>query len=371
MISSKQKRKIQGVLFYTLGVTFLGLIYALLEAGLLGDTNVYPSTQNPYSTKDSVIGILLGTSILGFFIGYLEMYLFDHLFIRANFGLKVLAKGLMYVLGTAVLLIILGWVVAVVKYQVPFYDPLALSNVAAFTYNFVFLTILIYASIGIILLIFIKAMSDSLGSGTLLNFVTGRYHQPQIEDRIFMFLDMYDSTPMAESIGHVRYFQLLNDCFSDITDAILDRGGEIYQYVGDEVVITWPIGIGLDRANYLKCFFEIKEVLISKSKYYEEFYGAIPAFKAGVHHGDVTAGELGVVKKQVMFSGDVLNTTARLRDLCKTHQTELIVSQGLIDMTPWKDEYDVALYGESELRGKTEEIGVVGVSPKGQKQDSP
>lgn len=364
MITSSQKRKIQGVLFYMFGVAFLGGIYALIEAGLLGDANAYPSTQNPYNTKDSIIGILAGTSILGLFIGYLEMYLFDRLFIRANFGLKVLAKGLLYVMGTAVLLIILGWAVAVIKHEVPFYAPIAVKNVSAFIYNFVFLTILIYASIGIIFLVFIKAMSDSLGSGTLINFLTGKYHQPRVEDRIFMFLDMYDSTPIAESIGHVRYFQLLNDCFSDMTDSILDSGGEIYQYVGDEVVITWPIGIGLNRVNYLNCFFKIKQIIISKSDYYQQEYGVVPRFKAGVHHGDVTAGELGLIKKQVMFSGDVLNTTARLRDLCKKYKTELIVSQGLIHRTSWQGLYDTEPYGETELRGKSEEIRVVGVSQK-------
>lgn len=351
-------------MFYTIGVAFIGGVYALIEAGLLGDSHIYPSTQNPYNTKDSIIGILIGTSILGLFIGYLEMFLFDRLFIRASFGIKVVAKGLMYVLGTGLLLIVLGWAVAVVKHDVPFYAPIAVQNVAAFIYNFVFLTIIIYASIGIILLVFIKAMSDSLGSGTLLNFLTGKYHQPRIEDRIFMFLDMYDSTPIAESIGHVRYFQLLNDCFSDMTDPILDSGGEIYQYVGDEVVITWPIAAGVEKANYLACFFEIKRILLEKSDYYMEHYEVAPHFKAGVHHGEVMAGELGIVKKQVMFSGDVLNTTARLRDLSKTFQSELIVSQGLMDITAWHQSYNVQPFGASELRGKSEEIGVVGVSAK-------
>ncbi len=343
------------------GVTFLGAVYALIEAGLLGDANVYPSTQNPYSTKDSFIGILTGTSFLGLFIGYLEMFLFDRLFIRASFGLKVLAKGLLYVLGTSVLLIVLGWAVAVIKHEVPFYDPIAVRNVSAFIYNIVFLTILIYASIGIILLIFIKVMGDSLGSGALINFLTGKYHQPRVEDRIFMFLDMYDSTPIAESIGHVRYFQLLNDCFSDMTDSILDSGGEIYQYVGDEVIITWPIGIGLTRANYLNCFFEIKQMLISKSDDYQESYGVVPRFKAGVHHGNVTAGELGLIKKQVMFSGDVLNTTARLRDLCKTYNTDLIASRKLLDKTPGLEQYQITDHGDNEVRGRQESVGVAGV----------
>ncbi|HRD52110.1 MAG TPA: adenylate/guanylate cyclase domain-containing protein, partial [Flavobacteriales bacterium] len=74
-------------------------------------------------------------------------------------------------------------------------------------------------------------LSDQFGTGGLSHFI-GRYRQPRQELRIFMFLDMRSSTSIAEDLGHVRYFQLINELFQDITDPIVYSRGEIYQYVG-------------------------------------------------------------------------------------------------------------------------------------------
>ncbi|MGR3301112.1 MAG: hypothetical protein ACUZ8I_01275 [Candidatus Scalindua sp.] len=52
-----------------------------------------------------------------------------------------------------------------------------------------------------------------------------------------MFLDLKSSTTIAEEIGHRRYFEFISDFIADVTTPILNNHGEIYQYVGDEIVI--------------------------------------------------------------------------------------------------------------------------------------
>ncbi|WP_219011061.1 hypothetical protein [Aquimarina litoralis] len=47
-----------------------------------------------------------------------------------------------------------------------------------------------------------------------------------------MFLDLNSSTSIAEKIGHMKYSQLIQDCFDQL-DMTEDFGAEIYQYVGD------------------------------------------------------------------------------------------------------------------------------------------
>ncbi|MEM8893826.1 MAG: adenylate/guanylate cyclase domain-containing protein [Bacteroidota bacterium] len=361
-MSSRLKRKLIGVLYFTFATALLGTMYWVLETGLLGDAEYYPSTGNPYDSLDSLGGILGGTLTLGAFVGYLEMFLFERLFFRSGFGLKVLAKGLIYVISTIVNLIVLSWTVATFKYDKPFYEPQVISDVGDFLYDFVFLSILIYAGAGLVLIVFVKEVSNSLGRGTLINFLLGKYHNPRKEERIFMFVDMKSSTTIAEQLGHVTYFELLNSCFSDMTDAILDNHGEVYQYVGDEVILTWPLNRGLKESRYLKCIFEIKQLFIDRSRDYQEHYQVVPDFKAGIHYGEVTAGEMGVIRKEVMFSGDVLNTTARLRDLCKTYETDIIVSEKLLAKTNEPDKYAITSFGEIEVRGRQEKIGVSGVS---------
>jgi adenylate cyclase len=43
-----------------------------------------------------------------------------------------------------------------------------------------------------------------IGPGTLVNLLLGRYHRPVAEDRIFMFLDLNDSTAIAPLRGKVE-----------------------------------------------------------------------------------------------------------------------------------------------------------------------
>jgi len=208
----------------------------------------------------------------------------------------------------------------------------------------------------IIILLFVSEVSDNLGQGVLKNFLTGKYHKPREEERIFMFLDMKSSTTIAEKLGHVRYYKLLNDYYADITAAIIQTSGEIYQYVGDEVVVTWKLKDGLKKNNCLHCFFTMKEILVRASEKYINEYELVPEFKAGLHYGKVTTGEIGVVKKEIIFTGDVLNTTARIQSSCNFHNADILVSNDLILNLKMEDDYILTEIGECELRGKDEKV---------------
>jgi adenylate cyclase len=89
----------------------------------------------------------------------------------------------------------------------------------------------------------------------LNNFFTGKYHIPIVEERIFMFLDMKASTTIAENLGHVKYFEMLKEYYSDISNSIIKYSGEIYQYVGDDIVVSWKLKNGLQNNNCVECFF--------------------------------------------------------------------------------------------------------------------
>src|SRR3546814_1515333 len=69
----------------------------------------------------------------------------------------------------------------------------------------------------------------------------GRYHQPRRENRLFVFFDMRGSTAIAERIGDVAFHRLLNRFFIDLTEAVLPWHGIVHKYVGDEMIVTWPL----------------------------------------------------------------------------------------------------------------------------------
>jgi adenylate cyclase len=206
------------------------------------------------------------------------------------------------------------------------------------------------------IMLFFSEVSDNLGQGVLKNFLIGMYHKPREEERIFMFLDMKSSTTIAEKLGHVQYYKLLNDYYADITTAIIQTSGEIYQYVGDEIVVSWKLKHGLRNNNCLRCFFLIKEIFNRASEKYIKEYRMVPGFKAGLHYGKVTTGEIGVVKKEIIFTGDVLNTTARIQCTCNAYDVDILVSNDLLAKLKAEGQYVFSEIGECDLRGKDEKV---------------
>ena len=154
----------------------------------------------------------------------------------------------------------------------------------------------------------------------------------------------------------IPYF--LNDIFQHATASILNAKGEIYQYVGDEIVISWKMHEGVDNANCLNCFFKIQAALKLKTSYYRQNYdGIVPEFKAGLHYGYVMAGEIGVVKRDIVFSGDVLNTAARIQQKCNELGVNILLSNYLLDkLKLHTNTFEQKKIGDMELRGKEQKV---------------
>jgi adenylate cyclase len=221
-------------------------------------------------------------------------------------------------------------------------------------------TLLQYFLWGLIMLAtqFLLQVSDKFGPGVMKKLLFGEYLKPRDEDRIFMFVDLKSSTSIAEKIGHEKYFNLLNNFFADITEAVIDSHGEIYQYVGDEIVVSWPLAKGTQNANCLKCFIEMRRIIQERASFYEDAYGTVPEFKAGLHAGQVTAGEIGVIKKDIVYSGDVLNTASRIQEECNKHNVSILLSDRISNLVSGVKEFVLTEIGEIELRGKQQKVGL-------------
>ena len=200
-------------------------------------------------------------------------------------------------------------------------------------------------------------INEKYGPGVLRKLLMGQYHHPREEERIFMFVDIRSSTTIAEQLGHIRFFNLLNDFFRHITPSVISTSGEIYQYVGDEVVISWSMDKGTQQANCIRCFYEMQEAIQKKSNRYQEKYSLVPEFKAGLHCGVVTTGEIGVIKKDIVFSGDVMNTTSRIQNLCNTYGVNILLSKYLIDkLNLPPHDYNPKRVGIIALKGKKQKV---------------
>ena len=203
---------------------------------------------------------------------------------------------------------------------------------------------------------------EKFGPGTLFSMFLGKFHRPQEVHRVFMFLDLTGSTTIAEKIGHSRYFALLRDFYNNITDSILNSHGSIYQYVGDEIIISWPeMKASLRNSNCINCFFKIEDAIMQNQPYYLKEYGIVPVFKAAVHKGEVVIGEIGIIKREIVYSGDILNTTSRMMEQCSVYNEKLIISRDILDITNGNADYTMGLLGNMTLRGKLKPLELYGV----------
>jgi adenylate cyclase len=199
---------------------------------------------------------------------------------------------------------------------------------------------------------FVLQVNRLIGANVLGYFAAGVYRRPTPEERIFLFLDLEGSTQLAERLGSAGYFELLRRFVDDLTDPVIEAEGEIYQYAGDEVVVTWPLATGLRGANCVACFFAIRDAVTRRAADYTRAFGTVPRFHGGLHGGPVTAGELGDLRRQIVFVGDILNTAARLEEYAKRSNLDLVVSGALLERLTLPPGLAARRCGELELRGK-------------------
>ena len=195
-----------------------------------------------------------------------------------------------------------------------------------------------------------------------MSYISGKYHHPVSEYRVIMFLDLNDSTTIAEKLGAQRYHNFINDFFFEITPAVVANKGEIYQYVGDEMIISWREKRGIPQANCVHCYFDILELINRKKEKFLSDYGYVPSFKAGLHFGDVTVGEIGDVKREIAFHGDTMNTAARIRSECSVLKRNLLVSDVLLQQLPATRNFAAESMGRLRLKGREADIELFSIT---------
>ncbi|WP_394971014.1 adenylate/guanylate cyclase domain-containing protein [uncultured Croceitalea sp.] len=206
-----------------------------------------------------------------------------------------------------------------------------------------------------------------LGKGNLLNLIKGKFYHPKVANQIFMFLDLKGSTTLAERLGNVKYSELIQDCFYDL--AVVARfGAKVYQYVGDEAVLTWNLENGLKNNNCIKAFYAFERQLQKKEAYYLLKYNEKPIFKAGLNIGTITVTEVGELKREIAYHGDTINIAARIQGECNKLGTNLMISEMLFNNLVDDTTLSMKFEGKVLLRGKTGQVGMYSVQRTPQAQ---
>ena len=203
---------------------------------------------------------------------------------------------------------------------------------------------------------FIDDVNHLLGQNVLLNFITGHYHRPRLEQRAFLFIDIEGSTALAERLGELAFHRLVNRFVVDITDPIVAAYGEIHRYVGDELIATWKLADGLADARCVRACFDALDRLAALTLEYQHAFGTPVYCRAGLHCGPVVAGEMGSVKREIVFLGDTVNTAARIQEFCGRTGDRVLASATLVDLLELPAGITKRPLDDLRLRGKESQI---------------
>lgn len=197
-------------------------------------------------------------------------------------------------------------------------------------------------------------INEKYSRGVFLDIILGKYLQPKEENRIIMFIDLRNSTPIAEKLGHQEYFEFIRDFIFCISAGMMEHDGRIYQYVGDEVVVWWP-STKQNAKKAINALIESRKVLNKNTEVFKRYYGILPEYKAGVHTGSIMVGQVGIAKKELVMSGDTINTASRIRSACTDLNQKFLISadmKNLMDLEEWQTES----MGVVDLKGKNNDL---------------
>ena len=315
-LTAHQTKRRNAIIKLVLISSLLGFSYPLF-AGELGD-----------------IRAMINGTIIGFFggiiVAFFEFKIFNPQYRKISFLAVISLKTLLYFLAFIIIIVGVKGYIDSLFWGMGFWEYIQSAEFKHFIQEEDFKVILAYTLFFLAIITFTIQMSRKIGYSTLLNMITGKYHSPREEERIFMLLDLKSSTAIAEKFGNLKYHQFLNDFYYDITKCIITAKGNIYRYVGDEIVVSWNMKTGLQNVNFLRTYFYIKFEIRKQREKYLTLYGIVPEYTTCFHEGVIIVGEIGEVKSQIVFSGETLSELQKLKKARSKFQSDLIISESLI-----------------------------------------
>lgn len=337
-----QKKRIRAITSIILVGAGLGLIYSSLSDGF---GNLYPHVNTV------IIGVLVGT-----LISYLEFYIFPKRSRKLKFISIVLIRSALYVVFITPIVFFVLLISRMIRLDMSFKEVLSSNEFQYYLFNEDFKVAVVYTIAFAFIINFSILMSRKIGRGVMWDIITGRHYKPSEIERIFMFLSVRYSDQIVKKIGRLNFHKFLTDFFHDITGPILEHRGTIYEYVEDLIVVSWKPQYGVLDANCIRTFFEAKKRIKENSEHYYTTYGFVPKIFAGYHIGKVVLGELGEIKSPVVYFGDVMNTTARIKGQCELLGNDLIISARLKYRLNIPKIYKSSSCGHINLKGKKESM---------------
>lgn len=314
-----------------------------------------------YNFANALIAAVVWAVMGGGLFCIIELFYLQDKLENRSFLSVVGIKLLIYFLMLASINVLTSALYNALTFGLPFFSAALWSNVWSFVSSLSFWHPLLPFTLILSLTLFLIQINYKFGQGELWKYIRGKYFHPREEKRIFMFLDLTSSTTIAEELGHEKFFHFVNDFYHDITNDILANLGDIVDYVGDEIIVSWTLDDGIAQSRCLQCFFDIQSTIQRNAPTYQHRFGVVPSFRAGIHLGKATIGEIGKIKREITYFGDAMNTTSRIQGISKEKGQTLVISEAVKELLP-SNGFQLESLGTIQLRGKADGTQVFGVS---------
>ena len=180
---------------------------------------------------------------------------------------------------------------------------------------------------------------------------------------VFLLIDIEGSTALAERLGELAFHRLISRFVLDITDPIVRADGEIHRYVGDELIATWKLADGIRTRTACAPVSMLWTGWPAQPRLSARVRTAIHC-RAGLHCGPVVTGEMGSIKKEIVFLGDTVNTAARIQEFCRQTGDRVLALGTLVDLLELPSGIAKRPLGDLRLRGKESDIVLFALEKK-------
>jgi adenylate cyclase len=218
---------------------------------------------------------------------------------------------------------------------------------------FILPVVILFSVIGII----VMRTVHFIGIETLFHLTVGTYHRPVIQEKVLVFLDINNSTALAERLGAVQTKSMVGKFLFDISKPITDHRREIYLYKGDGLIALWDWREAVRGNKVLRGIDAVFATIRREEPEYLEQFGVFPSFRIGIHGGEVVVSEQGDTKRAIGVYGSTINIAARMEEAAKTHDIACAISGDVAEALRDHDQRLLPI-GQEKVRGIAAEIPI-------------
>ena len=156
---------------------------------------------------------------------------------------------------------------------------------------------------------------------------------------VIWYSDLRGSTALTERLPEAQMLELVNDYFALISDSVTPKGGEVLRFVGDAMLVIFPIGAerGAEQAaqDAIDAVEDAERRRRRLNRQWRARGVAEIRFGLGLDFGELVYGNVGALQRlDFTVMGAAVNRAARIETLTKSCAIPVLLSAAIAALLP-------------------------------------